>query len=127
MSANFIVVHDRPGFAREIVTALSAREYKAVAFVDPSTALATIEAADQIEVLVARIAFEPGKLNGVTLARMALKKHPRLHVLLTGPAKFEEHAEGVGEFVSDDRAADILARIERLLRSPTAIPPAREA
>lgn len=74
MPASVIVVHDDPGTRELAVSTLCAAGLKAVGFDDPLAALDTIEADARVRVLVTRVDFGPGKLNGPALALMLQHK-----------------------------------------------------
>ena len=81
MPARIVVVHDDPEFIDRTVTALLAAGYDVTAFTDTISALAALEAAQWLELLITRVIFPPGQPNGVALARMARVKKPGVKVL----------------------------------------------
>ncbi len=76
MPAAVLVVHDEPDTRELAVTALRAAFLDVIGFDDPMAALNAIEDDTRVRVLVTRVAFGPGKLNGVALARMVRVKRP---------------------------------------------------
>ena len=64
MPARVVVVHDEPEFAGKVATALRCAGHDVAVFADPMVALDALDAAANIEVLVTRIKFAPGKPNG---------------------------------------------------------------
>src|SRR6187551_3599868 len=74
MPAAVLVVHDDQNIRDLAVSALRAVFLDAIGFDDPMVALDAIEASSRVRVLVTRVAFGPGKPNGVALARMVRLK-----------------------------------------------------
>ena len=99
MPARIVVVLNEPEIAEEAASALRAQGHDALALADPMAALALLERAERIEVLVTGVDFAPGKLNGIALGRMAKLKRPGIRVLFVGSADHEELAEGLGAFM----------------------------
>ena len=66
---------------RAAVTALRADFLDVIGFDNPMAALNAIEDDTRIRVLITRVAFGPGKLNGVALARMVRVKRPGTKVV----------------------------------------------
>jgi len=100
MPAPVLVVHDERDTREGILTALLAAGHDAVGFRDPMTALDTIESDTRVRVLVTRVDFGPGKLNGVALARMVRHKRPSVRTVLVCQLENGRHvADGVGEFL----------------------------
>ena len=99
MLALVLVSPDDTSTRELAVAALNAAGIMAVGFRDPMAALDAIEAAPQIRVLVTRVDFGVGKLNGVALMRMVKVKRPRIQVLFLALPENREHTEGVGEFL----------------------------
>jgi DNA-binding NtrC family response regulator len=120
MTARLFIVHDDPAFSQEVRAALQAAGHTVADFDDPMVALDALESAHQIELLITRANFGPGKLNGIALARMARIKQPDVRVLFTAIPEYESHAEGLGEFLSAPvHVDDVVEVAERLLQSPS--------
>jgi len=120
MTARLFIVHDDPAFSQEVRAALQAAGHTVADFDDPMVALDALESAHQIELLITRANFGPGKLNGIALARMARVKHPNIRVLFTAVREYEHHAWGLGEFLAAPvRVDDVVEMAERLLQSPS--------
>jgi len=114
--ARIVVVHDDPEFAEQVVSALAGLGHDAVAFTDPMKALEALDDPKKIELLITRVRFQPGKPNGVSLARMARQKRPRIKVLFTALPEFAELVDGVGEFMPlPVELPELMAAVERLL------------
>ena len=99
MPAPVIVAHDDKATRELAVAALIAAGLTAVGFHDLMAALNAVEDDSRVRVLVARIDFGAGKLNGVTLARMLKLKRPDVKILFLALPENREHAEAVGEFL----------------------------
>ena len=100
MPARIVVVLNEPGIAEEAASALRAQGHDSLALADPMTALELLERAERLELLVTCLNFPPGKPNGIALGRMARLKRPSIRVLFVGPADLEEHAAGLGTFLT---------------------------
>jgi DNA-binding NtrC family response regulator len=99
MPALVLVAHDDAPTRELAVAALIAAGVTAVGFHDPMAALDAIETVSHVRVLVTRVDFGAGKLNGVALARMVKGKRPGVQVLFLALPENREHAEGMGEFL----------------------------
>ena len=117
MPARIVVVHDDAEFVHQLQSALRGAGHDVAAFADSMDALAALDAAQRIEVLITRMQFPPGKPNGLALARMARHKRPGIRVLFTALPEFAGHAEGLGAFVPMPvNVPDVVDIVERLLR-----------
>ena len=69
----------------------------------------------RVRVLVTRMNFGAGKLNGVALARMLMVKRPCVKTVFVAQPENEEHADGVGEFLPSPmdplHLTDVVARL----------------
>jgi CheY-like chemotaxis protein len=120
MTARIFIVHDDPAFSEEVLSSLEAVGESVAAFDDPMGALDALETAREIELLITRVNFGPGKLNGIALARMLRLKRPDVRVMFTAIPEHEGHAEGLGEFLAAPiRVYDVVEMTERLLQSPS--------
>jgi DNA-binding NtrC family response regulator len=114
--ARIVIVHDDPEFAEEVASALKRVGYDAVAFTDSMKALEALDDPKKIELLITRVRFQPGKPNGVSLARMARQKRPRIKILFTALPEFAELVDGLGEFMPlPIELPALMAAVERLL------------
>jgi DNA-binding NtrC family response regulator len=95
MPAAVLVVHNEPNTRELAVTALRAAFLDVIGFDDPMAALNAIEDDTRIRVLVTRVAFGAGKLNGVALARMVRVKRPGTKVVFVARAEKSSHTEGL--------------------------------
>jgi DNA-binding NtrC family response regulator len=91
MPAPVLVVHDDAGTCDLAVATLNTAGLTAVGFADPVRALDAIEADSRVRVLVTRVDFGVGKLNGAALARILRIKRPGVNavvpVVWTGSGK----------------------------------------
>jgi DNA-binding response OmpR family regulator len=99
MPAPVLVAHDDKATRELAVAALIAAGLAAVGFHDPMVALDAVEDDSRVRVLVTRVDFGAGKLNGVALARMLKLKRPDVKILFLALPENRKHAEGMGEFL----------------------------
>jgi DNA-binding NtrC family response regulator len=120
MPAPVIVVHDEPATRELAVDTLCAAGLQAVGFDDPMKALAAVETDSRVRVLVTRVNFGPGKLNGAALSRMLRYKRPALRTVFVALPEYQVHAEGDGDYVPMPLNAPILVEtVARLLTTPS--------
>jgi DNA-binding NtrC family response regulator len=117
MPSAVIVVHDERNTRELAVVSLRVAFLEVTAFEDPMTALDAIEEASScVRVLITRVAFEPGKLNGIALARMVRMKRPGTKVVFVALAEYAAYVEGLGGFLSMPLDPAILVEtVSRLL------------
>jgi DNA-binding NtrC family response regulator len=99
MPAPIIVVHDDLATRELAVNALHAAGLQAVGFDDPMKALAAAEGDSRVRVLVTRVDFGRGKLNGAALARMLKYKQKDVKAVFLALPRNRIHAESEGEFL----------------------------
>lgn len=99
MPAPVLVVHDEIDTRQLILTALQAAGYASVGFSDPMRALETLEADTRVRVLLTRVNFGKGKLNGIALARLVRYKRPSVKVVFVGQPENRCLVDGVGDFL----------------------------
>jgi DNA-binding NtrC family response regulator len=125
MPAPVLVVHDETDTRDLALGALRASGLEAVGFSDPMAALAAIETGSLVRVLVTRVDFGEGKLNGLALARMLLVRRSGVRTVFVARPEYERLAEGVGEFLAlplnPHHLVDVVARLLR--NEDSAIPP----
>jgi DNA-binding NtrC family response regulator len=98
MPAPVIIVHNEPDIREQALSALITAGVEAAAFDDPLAALDAIEAASRVRVLVTRVNFGPGHLNGVALANMVKFNLGRgIKAVFIARKEHQAHTEGVGE------------------------------
>ena len=96
--------------------ALSEARLPAVGFDDPMTVLAAIQAETRLRVLITRLNFGRGKLNGAALARMLRHNKQDVRTVFVGRPKNRVHVESEGEFLPMPIDAFILVEtVARLL------------
>jgi DNA-binding NtrC family response regulator len=118
MPARIVIVHDEPDFADSLTAALRSAGHDVATFTDPTAGLDALDEARRVEVLITRVAFTPGKPNGVSLARMARYKRPGIRVLFSALPELEKHTERLGEFMPMPVSVpDVMQAVVRLLGS----------
>jgi DNA-binding NtrC family response regulator len=116
MPARVIVVHDDPGFVCQLKTALKSVGHQVTSFSDPVVAWDIFNTGQRFEALITRIEFQPGKSNGVALARMARSRQPGIRVLFIALPEYAAHADGVGTFLAIPVSiSDVTEALRRLL------------
>jgi DNA-binding NtrC family response regulator len=119
MPARIVVAHDDPEFLESTVQALRDAGHDVASFADCISTINAFEGAQRSELLITRMIFGPGQQNGVSLARMARMKRPKIKVLFVALPEMEVHAEGLGEFMAAPAAvADVVAKVGEMLAWP---------
>jgi DNA-binding NtrC family response regulator len=99
MPALVLIVHNDAETRQLAVTALSAAGHETIGFEDPMKALDEIEAASDIRLLVTRVDFGEGRVNGIALARMFKARVPGSKVAFVAFPDNQIHTEGLGDFL----------------------------
>jgi DNA-binding NtrC family response regulator len=99
MPAAVVVVHQQPDTRQMLVSAVRAAGYEVTSFADPLSALDAIETGSRVRVLVTRLDFGPGKLNGIALARMLRHKGLGVRVVFVGREENARYLDCTEEFV----------------------------
>ncbi len=112
MPATVLIVDQEPEARDMLLAAIRAAGYEVASFDDPMTALDALEAdrpallvgavplvPHLVRVLVTRVIFGPGNLNGVALAHMLRNKLHPVRFVFVGPRKNRGYVDGLGEFV----------------------------
>jgi DNA-binding NtrC family response regulator len=110
-----VVVHDDDE-TRELAThALRGAGYEVTALDSPMQVLDEMDSPTRIRVLVTRVDFGPGKLNGTALARMVRHKQPSAKVVFVARDQNRPHTTELGEFLPmplDPKAlVDVVSRL----------------
>jgi len=106
MPATIVIVHDNKRIRSAALLAIRAAGHDVTAFDDPMTALNAVEKDSKVRVLVTRIDFGPGRLNGVALVQMLRVKQitqdgrSSLRPVFLDQSENSHHAHGVGSFVA---------------------------
>src|SRR5262245_1346735 len=125
MPAQIVIALNDITLANRVATELSARGYDTIAFSDPMAALNELEDARRLQLLIASVDFGAGRPNGVTLARMAKLKRPRMMAIFLGLPEMLVHTEGLGKLLLPSvTAPDVVAQVAGMLKAAL---PAREA
>ena len=110
------IVYTDAAFLEAVCAALSASGKSVSGYSDAMQALDALEGATTTDVLVTRVDFGRGTLNGVALARMAQFRRPEVKVLFVARTENKEYTRGVGEALTAPAAVpDIVAAVDRLL------------
>lgn len=99
MPAPVLVVHQESDAREMLLAAVRAAGYEAAGFDDPLKALDAIEVDSRVRVLVTRMDFGPGTLNGVALARMLRVRKRAVRVIFVGRPRNGRFTDELGEFV----------------------------
>lgn len=114
MPVRIILVHDDRTFLEDLAAALEKAGHDVTMFDNSTSAWDALRAAEDVDVLITRIQFGPGKPHGVALAQWARMSCPRARVLFTARPEFEPYAEGIGAFLSmpaeTSKVVEIVAR-----------------
>jgi len=97
MPARIVLVHDDVELLQSMKVALAG--YDVAAFDNPMTALAALQSAKLIDLLITGLRFPAGQPNGVSLALMATRMRPLVKVLIAAPPEDAHHADDVGELL----------------------------
>ena len=116
MPARIVVADDDPEFVNNTVMALRGAGYDVAAFADSMSALAALEVAQLVEVLITAVEFPEGLPNGVSLGLMARLKRPGVNVLFVGGVKSLTYTEGVGELLpAYGTGSEIVEAVRKML------------
>lgn len=99
MPAPVVVVHNESDTRELAMIALQAAGYEVADFADPIQALNAIRVSGRARVLVTRIDFGPGRLQGVALAQMVRSKQQSIQALFIGRPENQHYTDGVGIFL----------------------------
>lgn len=99
MPAPVVVVHQQLETQHMLMSTVRAAGYEVAGFGDPLKALDAIETGSRARVLVTRLDFGPGKLNGIALARMIRHKGLGVQVVFVGRADKARYLDTTEEFV----------------------------
>ena len=115
MPAPVLVVHNERDTRALALGALHAAGLGAIGFNDPTAALAAIELDSCVRVLVTRINFGKGKLDGLALARRLLVRQCGVKTVFIDRPEYERLAEGAGDFLhlplNHHHLVDVVARL----------------
>jgi DNA-binding NtrC family response regulator len=118
MPARIVVVHDDADFVEELAAGIRAESHEVAIFPDPIAAWDALEAAQKTEVLVTRVAFPPGRSNGMALARMAMSKRREIKtIILSRPEYAEEFRDEDMLVLSDALPSEVAAEVVRMLNA----------
>jgi DNA-binding NtrC family response regulator len=99
MPAPVVVVHQQLETLNMLMATIRAAGFEVTGFADPLKALDAIENGSRARVLVTRLDFGPGKLNGIALARMLRHKGLGVEVVFVGRADKARYLDSTEAFV----------------------------
>lgn len=99
MPAPVVVLHQQAETRQMLMSTIQDAGFEVVGFADPLKALDAIEAGSRARVLVTRLDFGPGKLNGIALARMIRHKGLEVQVVFIGREHNARYLDDDEEFV----------------------------
>ena len=125
MPTPILVVHDDPDTRRSATNALRGAGYEVTAFDNPMAVLDAMDRDTGIRVLVTRVDFGLGKLNGAALARMVRQKQPTAEVVFVAREQNHRYTTELGEFLPMPLDPEVLVDVVgRLLVEPVEAGPA---
>jgi DNA-binding NtrC family response regulator len=114
-----IVVHDDDAIRELATNALRNAGYEVTAFTSPMQVLDAMDAATRSGVVVTRVDFGAGTLNGVALARMVRLRQPATKVVFVALDENRLHTTDQGEFLPMPlNPQALVAVVGRLLVEP---------
>lgn len=108
MPARTVIVHDEPAFTGPLMKSLG---QDALLFTDPVKALAALERAKTVELLICRMQFDDLQPLGLSLARVVRDVRPEVRIIFTGNPTYRQLARDLGEFVPEPVAPAYVAMI----------------
>jgi DNA-binding NtrC family response regulator len=124
MPAPIIVVHDEPAVRDAAITALEGAGHECAGFADPMTALDAIDDNSRLQLLVTRVDFGKGRLNGAALVRMLQARRPSIKAVFVALPENERHTTDLGTFVAMPLDPPTLVEAVRQALANDASPPA---
>src|ERR1700761_8083054 len=109
MPAKLVIVHDDAQFIDAAQAALRRDGHDVVGLCDAMVALAALEAAQRVEILITTVETPAGQPNGVSLALMARSKRRGVKVLFVGREEAKDYTEGVGVLLIEPVTAETIA------------------
>ncbi len=100
MPASVLIVHREPDALEMLLQAVRKAGHDAAAFSDPLSALSAIEVDSRVRVLITRLDFGPGKLNGLALARMLRLRKSEVAVIFVGRPEKASSTDSVSSCAS---------------------------
>lgn len=116
MPAQVVVVLQDSATVDGLTSAFRANGHTVQPFTDPMLALAAVEQAKRMELLITCVQFPSGKPNGRSLALMAQQKRPGIKLIFICEPRQEPHVADLGLCLpSPVDAAKVAALGEQLL------------
>jgi DNA-binding NtrC family response regulator len=99
MPTPVIVVHDNFDTRELAANALRDAGHEVTAFDNPMAVLDAMDTPTRVHVLVTRVDFGPGQLNGAALARMVRLKQPAARIVFIAREQNRHHTAELGDFL----------------------------
>jgi DNA-binding NtrC family response regulator len=99
MPAEVVVVHNDDETRELASRALRDAGYEVTALDSPMQVLDEMDGPTRIRVLVTRVDFGPGKLNGTALARMVRLRQPSAKIVFVAREENHGYTKELGEFL----------------------------
>jgi DNA-binding NtrC family response regulator len=113
-----LLVHTDADILMRVAAALPRVGYDVLGFANSLPAINALEGKRKPDLLITRAKYPPGSPTGLSLARMALLKCPRIKVVITGDPALDEYTAGLGEFHPHPiDVTKLVADVDRLLKS----------
>ena len=120
MASAVLIVHSDAEFLDRAAAAVRSAGYNVTTSFDPFDALAIVESAAPVDVLVTRTTFPEGKPNGISLAQMARRRRPEIKIVFTSREQNEPFTQGIGELVPHPVSLPALVEaVSRALSRPS--------
>ena len=110
MPAPIVIVHDEPCYAEKLAAPLNRAGFETALFPDALAAMAALDAPRRIRLLITRVAFAPGRSNGVALARMLRGRVASVKFLFICRPEYVTEARELGTVVFYGAPPDVVAR-----------------
>jgi DNA-binding NtrC family response regulator len=124
VSARVIVVHDEPGFIKEVVPLIVRGGYQVAAFTGSIDAWDALRGSQPLDLLITQICFAPGKPHGISLAQWARAEHLGAKILFIGPPELSEHVADLGMLIPPTLGAlSVVDVMEWVLNADEESPP----
>ena len=119
MPATVILVYDEHRTAKRFSDAFLVAGHQVVLFADPVEALQAIDNVHTAQLLITRVRFAPGRLNGLALASKAKHRRPEIKVLFLAFPEMKPQVDDLGDFLAMPAStADVVGTAERLMARP---------
>ena len=116
MPAAIVVAHDDPEFREGASMTLLAAGYDITSYACSMEALAALEAAEGIELLITRVTFQERNSKRHRSRPHGKGEKPGVRVLFVARIRNRQHTDGLGDFLAmPATGSEIVAAVERTL------------